>query len=61
MAMKTMICLLFIVLNKFFAKMCLKKNCASPTRSLTARHWYNVPPEPPLVGPIRMSKFSHRF
>ena len=38
MAMKTIICLSFIVLNNFFANMCLKKNCASPTKSLTARH-----------------------
>ena len=39
MAMKTIICLSFIVLNNFFANMCVKKNCASPTKSLTARHW----------------------
>ena len=39
MAMKTIICLSFIVLNNFFASMCVKKNCASPTKSLTARHW----------------------
>ena len=39
MALKTTICLSFIVLNNFFANMCVKKNCASPTKSLTARHW----------------------
>ena len=39
MAMKTFICLSFIVLNNFFANMCVKKNCASPTKSVTARHW----------------------
>ena len=39
MAMKTIICLSFIVVNNFFANMCVKKNCASPTKSLTARHW----------------------
>ena len=39
MAIKTIICLSFIVLNNFFANMCVKKNCASPTKSLTARHW----------------------
>ena len=38
MAMKTIICLSFIVENNFFANMCVKKNCASPTKSLTARH-----------------------
>ena len=38
MAMKTIICLSFIVLNNFFANMCVKKNCASPTKSLAARH-----------------------
>ena len=37
MAIKTIICLSFIVLNHFFANMC-EKNCASPTKSLTARH-----------------------
>ena len=38
MAIKTVICLSFIVLNIFFANMCVKKNYASPTKSLTARH-----------------------
>ena len=28
----------FIVLNNFFANVCVKKNCASPTKSFTARH-----------------------
>ena len=35
---KTIICLSFIVLNNFFANMSVKKNCASPTKSLTACH-----------------------
>ena len=39
LAIKTIICLSFIVLNSFFANMSVKKNCASPTKSLTARHW----------------------
>ena len=42
MAIKTIICLSFIVLNNFFANMSVKKNCASPTKSLTARHWLTV-------------------
>ena len=42
MAIKTIICLSFIVLNNFFANMSVKKNCASPTKSLTARHCYLV-------------------
>ena len=33
------ICFSFIVLNNFFANMRVKKNCASPTKNLTARHW----------------------
>ena len=40
LATPLIICLSFIVLNNFFANMCVKKNCASPTKSLTARHWY---------------------
>ena len=39
LATPLIICLSFIVLNHFFANMCVKKNCASPTESLTARHW----------------------
>ena len=42
MAIKTINCLSFIVLNNFFANMSVKKNCASPTKSLTARHCYLV-------------------
>ena len=38
MAMKTVICWSFIVLNNFFANMCVKENCPSPTKSLTALH-----------------------
>ena len=41
MAVKTGTCFSFIVLNNFFANMC-EKNCASPTRSLTARRWYYI-------------------
>ena len=33
MAMKTIICLSFNVLNNFFANMGVKKNCASPTKA----------------------------
>ena len=33
MAMKTIICLSFIVLNNFFANMCVKKNCASQPKA----------------------------
>ena len=38
LAMSLIICLSFIVLNNFFANMCVKKNCASPTKSHTARN-----------------------
>ena len=38
MAMKTVICLSFIVLNNFFVNTCVKKNCASPAKNLTARY-----------------------
>ena len=34
--------LVFIVLNNIFANVFVKKTCASPTKSLTARHWLNV-------------------
>ena len=36
--MKAIICLSFIVLNNFL-QTSVKKNCASPTKSLTACHW----------------------
>ena len=39
--MKTNICLSFIVLNNFL-QTSVKKNCASPTKSLTARHWSKI-------------------
>ena len=39
MAIKTVIFLSFIILNNFFANMCVKKSCVSPTGILTARHW----------------------
>ena len=37
--MKTIICLSFIVVLNNFLQTSVKKNCASPTKSLTARHW----------------------
>ena len=42
MAIKTIICLSFIVLNNFFCEHECKKNCASPTKSLTAHHWLKL-------------------